>query len=331
MRSNKIHKILGTACLILAISGIACSEELADQDYDRQAKGLTHYTMGVIYDMDGLIPEAISEYEKAATFDSSSYVIRLKLGANYARQGLIPEAIKELNLGSELNPKDIQAHYLLALIYSSLKQFDKAADEYETILKSFAEADPQNAEISGYLGQLYYSQKKYSKAIEQFEKIIHLDPKNAEVMYLLGSLYLETGNRQKAIELFNQSITADPEHDGSLNSLGFIYAEDGTKLDEALGLVQRAVKIDPENGAYLDSLGWIYYKKGIYVDALKYLQMALDHLKDPVVYEHMGDVYLKLNQIDNAKKFWHQSLELSPNQEHVLKKLDDLEGLQANK
>ena len=326
MRSNKILLALGC---VMAVTVCAYSEE--PSSYDAKAQCLAHYTMGVVYDMYGMTEEATRKYEEAASLDSSSYVIRLKLGANYARQGLIPEAIKELNLGSTLNPQDIQSHYLLALIYSSLKQFDKAAEEYETILKSFAQADPNNVEIFGYLGQLYYSQKRYTPAIEQFSKILELEPKNAEVMYLLGSLYLETSDKPKAMQLFAASIAADPEHDGSLNSLGYMYAEDDARLDEALSLVQKAVKLDPENGAYLDSLGWIYYKKGIYEEALKNLEMAMKLLKDPVIYEHLGDVYLKMNQTEKAKKFWRQSLELLPNQEQVLKKLADLEGLQANR
>ena len=291
------------------------------------ATALTHYTMGVVYDMYGLTENSIDEFKKAATFDKDNYLIYLKLGADYARLGMMEKAIDTLGAVSKLNPKDVQSHYLLALIYSTQKEFDRAAQEYEVILKSFSKADPENIEVYGYLGQLYYSQKKYPEAIRQFEKILTLDSKNAEVMYLLGSLYLETKDKQKAIDLFKKSIEIDPEHDGSLNSLGYLYAEDGNRLDEASSLLERAIKIDPDNGAYLDSLGWLYYKKGMYDEALKYLQKADTALKDPVIYDHLGDVYLKLNQADKAKKSWQSSLEMQPNQDQVLKKLDSLSHL----
>ncbi len=303
----------------------------AFQETDVSAVGLTHYTMGLIYDLNGLTEEAIAEYKKAAERDDDSYLIHLKLGASYARLGMMPEAIRELKLVSKYNVDDLQAHYLLALIYSTKKDYDLAADEYEFILKSFVKSEPQNIEVYGYLGQLYYSQKKFDKAIEQFERILTIEPKNAEVMYLLGSLYLDKNERQKAVDLFAKSIEIDPDHDGSLNSLGYIYAEDNVKLDEALEFVQRAVKIAPDNGAYLDSLGWIYYKKGMYDEALSHLEKADSYLKDPTIYDHLGDVYYEMNQPEKAKKYWRMSLDLLPLQEKVSEKLKRLEkGLTQN-
>ena len=79
--------------------------------------------------------------------------------------------------------------------------------------------------------------------------------------------------------------------------------------------------ISPDNGAYLDSLGWVYYKKGMYKKALQYLEKAAVQFEDPVIFDHLGDVYNKLNEKENALKNWRRSLELLPDQESVVKKL----------
>lgn len=312
---------LGTVLLVLVHAPVIAH---GFQEESLSATALTHYTMGLIYDMNGLSEQAINEYKQVIAESPDNYNVHLKLGANYARTGQLNEAILALKKVSQLNIEDLQAHYLLALIYSTKKDYDLAAEEYEFILKSFTKSDPNNVEVFGYLGQLYYSQKKYSKAIEQFEKILAVEPKNAEVMYILGSLYLEVDQKSKAIDMFSQSIVVDPFHDGSLNSLGYIYSEDGIQLDQALDYVERAVKIDPDNGAYLDSLGWVYYKKGMYQEALSYLQKADDKLKDPMIYNHIGEVYYKLNKFDDAKHYWHSSLELLPDQTEILEKLKQL-------
>ena len=178
-----------------------------------------------------------------------------------------------------------------------------------------------------YLGQLYYSQKEYQKAIEQYQFILTMEPKNAEIMSILGSLYLEINDRPKAIEYFQMSIDIDPEHDGSLNSLGYIYAEEGINLDQAVNMVKKALELKPDNGGYMDSLGWVYYKKGMYGEALDYLNKAIHLFEDPVIYDHLGDVYHKLNEKDNAIKSWRRSLELLPGQESVSNKI---ETIQAN-
>lgn len=309
---------------------VPASKAAAFEDTDTQAKSLARYTMGVIHDFNGLTEEAIQEFKKSAEYDDANYAVHLRLGADYARLGKLNEAIAELKLALKQDPKNIQSRYLLALIYSTQKDFDKAALEYESILQSFSTAEPENLEIYGYLGQLYYSQKKYPQAIKQFETILTLDTKNSDVMYLLGSLYLEVNEKPKAIDLFIKVLEINPEHDGCLNTLGYIYAEDNEKLNEAQSFVERALVVDPDNGAYLDSLGWVYYKKGDYPNALKYLKEADRLLEDPVIYDHIGDVYYKLNEPDNAKKYWALSLELLPQQKQVMEKIRDLEKQQAS-
>jgi len=138
-------------------------------------------------------------------------------------------------------------------------------------------------------------------------------------------------NRIKAIELLEQSVAIDPLHDSSLNTLGYFYAENNIQLDKALDLIGRALKINPENGGYLDSLGWVYYKKGMYDKALETLNLADQYLRDPVIYDHIGDVYHKMNQMEDAIKYWELSLQLLPKQEEVIKKINTVRNDQARR
>ena len=307
------------------------AQAFVNEDRIELTKSLAHYTMGQVYDLLDLPERAALEYQAAAQYDETSYVIHLRLAVSYARLNMLADAKEELLLVQQYNPEELQSHYLLALIYSSQKDYDKAAQEYEHILKKFSKAEPQNVEIYGYLAQLYYSQRKYDQAIEQFKKMLSLDSENADVLYLLGSLYVEVHQEDQAIDLLTKSIAIDPNHDGSLNTLGYIYAERNERLDEALKLINRALDINPRNGAYLDSLGWIYYKKGMFDEALETLNRADSILEDPVIKEHLGDVYYKMNRKDEALKNWQISLELLPNQEQVIKKINDVKNTQASR
>lgn len=318
-------------CLCSLISpGVKPSSAFVYPDRIATAKSLAHYAMGQIYDLLGMTNQAVLEYENAARFDENSYLVRLRLGTDYARLNLLPAAIEELRLVQKFNPDDLQSHYLLALIYSDRREFDKAAEEYESILKKFSKVEPQNAEIYGYLGQLYYSQRKYDQAIAQFEKILDLDPQNTDVMYLLGSLYIEVKEDEKAENILKLSLEIDPDHDGSLNTLGYLYAEQGNNLDQAEEFVRMALELNPNNGAYLDSLGWIYYKKADYDNALKFLEKANAVLQDPVIFDHLGDVHLKLNNTEEALRYWKQSLELQPGADEIMQKINTLSQRQAN-
>ena len=146
---------------------------------------------------------------------------------------------------------------------------------------------------------------------------------------MLGSLYWEVEKQDQAIDLLKRATDIDPEHDSSLNTLGYFYAEKKIHLDEAKNLIERALKISPNNGGYLDSLGWVYYKKGMYDKALDVLIEADGYLKDPVIYDHIGDVHYKMNRIEEAIKYWELSLKLSPKQEKVTQKINEVKSIQA--
>ncbi len=320
-RLKRFLFLAGIGMVIAFSQSSKCAYATPDNNVESSAAFVSHYLIGLIHDWNGETEDALAEYQKAEKFDHASYGIHLKLGTNYARLGKVKEATQELKTAAELNPEDLQAHYILALVYSSEQDFDKAAGEYETILKHFSKLDPKNVEVYSYLGQLYYSQKKYDKAIEQFQYILTLEPKNAEVLFMLGSVYLDTNDRKKAVGYFKKTVEIDPEHQNGLNSLGYMYAEDGVNLDEAVTMIKKALELDPDNGAYLDSLGWAYFKKGMNKEALDYLTKASTLYKDPVIFDHLGDIYYKLNQVENAEKSWKKSLELLPSQESVRKKL----------
>jgi tetratricopeptide (TPR) repeat protein len=280
--------------------------------------------MGVNYDLQGFTPEAVREYTESLRYDEKAFAPHLRLGSNYARMGHYADAVKELKRASDLDPQDLQAHYFLALVHSAQQDFTSAANEYEFILKHVSSREPQNSELLVYLGQLYYSQGKQDKALEQFERAYQADPKNSEVAYLIGNFYLEQNRRAEAEKIFKSCIVADPFHDGCLNSLGYMDAEDGRNLDEAENLIRRAVEIDSANPAYIDSLGWVHYQKGQYAEALKELTRASEGIEDEVVYDHLGDVNLKLGHPDMAEKYWRMSLGLDPEQQSVKDKLQEL-------
>ena len=109
------------------------------------------------------------------------------------------------------------------------------------------------------------------------------------------------------------------------NYVGFMWAEHNMHLDEAEEMIGRALQLDPNNGAYLDSLGWVHFRKGKYEDALKELLRAAQNLTrdDPVVLEHIGDAYSKLNRIPQALDYWQKAITLNPENKLLAEKIEN--------
>src|SRR2546423_9628622 len=101
-----------------------------------------------------------------------------------------------------------------------------------------------------------------------------------------------------------------------------MWADRGVKLPEAREMIEKAVKKEPKNAAFLDSLGWVLYKLDKPKEALPYLLKSLENSKEPdaTLYDHLGDIYSALQQVDKARDAWRKSISIEPNAQ-IQKKL----------
>lgn len=311
--------VLGAGFFLLCLRQSFCG--FSDR---KKTQAQAHYLMGLFYENQERFDEAIQEYNQAASLDKDIPAILLHTAISNIRKGNLDKARETLEQLKALDPQDAQAGLILALLYASQNQSEKAALEYEEVLKGAAKSDPKNIDILKSLAAVYYQQKKIEDAIVTYRLILEIDSKDYEPIFLLGSLLEEKGLRQEAISKFKETLAINPDYPDALNSLGYVYAEEGKNLSEAEGLVKKALNQKPDNGAYIDSLGWIYFKMGRIDQAIEQLEKAGGLLPDRVIYDHLGDAYFKKGLLDKAKAAWEKSLELDARQEKVREKLNQL-------
>lgn len=281
--------------------------------------------MGLFYENQGKFDEAIEEYNEAVSLEEEIPAIHLHLATSHIRKGGFQKAQEALEKTKALEPQDIEAGLILALLYATQDQPEKAALEYEEVFKRAAKIEPKNINILKSLAAVYYQQKKLESAIATYELILDIDKNDYESLFLLGSLLEQKGLRDEAINKFKEALKIRPDYPDALNSLGYVYAEEGKNLPEAEELIQKALSQSPDNGAYIDSLGWVYFKMSRIDKAIEQLEKAGSLLSDPVIYDHLGDAYFRKGILDKAKTAWERSLELDAKQEKVREKLNQLQ------
>jgi predicted Zn-dependent protease len=145
--------------------------------------------------------------------------------------------------------------------------------------------------------------------------------------------FQELGDLGPALERIKRLYSEDTDDPVLNNYYGYLLALNGDRLNFAEQLLNRALERDPENGYYLDSLGWIKYKKGEYRRALEILNDAAKAVgDDPKIWEHLGDTYVKLEELEEARKAYRRSIEFSTRKSEVLRKLQNIEdGDQVNR
>jgi Tfp pilus assembly protein PilF len=318
-RFKKVAKGVFFCLLILFLvntSGLALDKKISSS--------LSHYIIAGMYQRRGELEKAVDEYKKALKNDYENSVIHLNLATAYIKNNQLDQAINELNLAINFDPQAVEPHAILALLYSLQNKLDLATGEYEVALKNASKLQPKNIDIYKSLGIIYLQQKRFQDAENVYRLMLEFAPDDAEAHFYLGSIYYELNDKQQTEKELKKSLQLKPDYAEALNYLGYVYVEENRNLGQAEKMIKKAIEIEQDNGAYIDSLGWLYFKKGKFKKALKQLERAATLLADPVIYDHLGDVYLRLGNKEDAKLSWQNSLKLDPNQKSVQEKLERL-------
>jgi tetratricopeptide (TPR) repeat protein len=276
---------------------------------EHPAKYQTYELLAQVLDDEGRALERNNQTEEAKAQFS-------KAAANYEQSLLI-------------NPTRITTYMRLAeLLLGPVTKPERAVKVLSEARRRF----PNVPEISYYLALAQREAKQPQQALGTFAEALHeaeleqSEILNAKFYFHYGATAEQAGLYDKAAELFQKSITLDPENSAdACNYLGYMWAEQNMHLDEAEQMIRRALKKEPNNGAYLDSLGWVEFRAGKFEQALTDLQRAAQTITrdDPVVFEHLGDTYLKLNRVANAVESWQKALALDPQNRKIAEKIDN--------
>src|SRR5947209_2915134 len=261
-----------------------------------------------------LLDEAGRAFERANESEQAKAQFA-KAAANYEQSLLI-------------NPARANTYLRLAeLLIVPLKNSERAAG----VLTDARQRFPGVPEFTYFLGIAQREAKHPQQAVITFEEALNEaqlsndEVLNARFYFDYGAAADQAGLYDKAADLMRKSISLDPANSAEAdNYVAFMWAEHNMHLDEAEDMVGRALQFDPNNGAYLDTLGWVQYRKGKYEDALAQLLRAEQNLTrpDPVVLEHIGDTYAKLNRDPQALEFWQKAIALSPDNKLLVEKIE---------
>ena len=239
-----------------------------------------------------------------------------KVAANYEQSLLI-------------NPNHAGTYLRLAeLLLGPLKDPERAVKFLAEARRRFSGAP----EIVYYLAIAQREAKQTQRAVATFEEALReaqLDQDNeivnAKFYFNYGVTADQAGLYDKAADLLRRSIALDPANAAeAYNYLGYMWADHNMHLDEAMEMIQRALQIEPNNGSYLDSLGWVEFRQGKFDQALADLLLAAKNLdrEDPIVFEHIGDTYLKLHRIPEALESWQKAFALDPKNKKLAEKIE---------
>jgi tetratricopeptide (TPR) repeat protein len=170
-------------------------------------------------------------------------------------------------------------------------------------------AEPDSEGPHRMLARYLRQSRLWTEAIGEIAKLRVLVPGDPSLLMDLGFCREQSGDLKGAIQAGRDALAMAPDSPATENFLGFILADHDQELPEAEKLISRAVQQDPDNGAYIDSMGWLLYREGALDRARTQLERALALTGgDPVIHEHLGDVYRELKLFELAREQYRESL-----------------------
>src|SRR5271170_7198849 len=285
------------------------AEDPAGTETSPNALAILYEQLGHAYREEEDYTAAIQTYQEMGKLSADAQKrSEMLLIDTYRESRDLDHAIAETKKALEAAPNDPGLTVTLAMLYGEKSDSDAATK----LLGGLLRGNDGDQEIYLNLAQVQERGRKYAEAEQSAQKAEQLARGNDDketAWFMLGAIYERQKKFDQAEQEFRKALEVSPGNASVLNYYGYMLADRGVRLDEATAMIKQAVAQEPSNGAYLDSLGWAYYKQNKLTEAEESLRKAAERQKhDPTILGHLGDVYAKLGQSDQAAIYWERAL-----------------------
>lgn len=266
-------------------------------------------------------------YTRVARYLDANHIGAVLLSAE------LLEDLEQYELATEAYnqvPADDPAFYVAEIgradaLFNSGKT-ETAIEVLQQLAKTHADLPVVHATLGDKLRRL----EQYDAARKAYDRGIALysEPEaNQWFVYYARGITNERLDRWQAAEAdLRMALELQPGQPQVLNYLGYSFVEMNQNLDEAMAMIKEAVLARPKDGYITDSLAWGLFRLGFFADAVEPMERAAELLPvDPIVNDHLGDVFWAVGRRLEARFQWKRALSFEPEAkeaDRIRRKLD---------
>lgn len=216
------------------------------------------------------------------------------------------------------------------LLFAAISYLNNQNDveEASNLLDLREEKSPSIQEVMGFY---YYNTEADSLAFSYFLSEVNSNPQPAAGIFVIMSILAERlGKIEELVEILDKAVTLYPDNAEILNILGYTIADHDLRdrFDQGERLLTEAVALEPENVMFWDSLAWLHFRLNRFDEALSAMQKPLAAgIEHSEIAYHLGEIYLKLNMISEARKYLNLAIDLDTEPASVQNALELLESI----
>ena len=182
------------------------------------------------------------EFIAAQRLNADRPEARSMLGSFHARRGAIADAESEYKAALQLSRQYVPAAINLADLY---RHQGREADG-ERVLRTAADAVPQDAGLHHALGLALIRGKRLDEALGELRRATELAPDQARYAYVYAVALHSSGREADALKSLKESLTRHPDHRDTLLAL-ISFSRDAGDFPSALEYAQRLARIAPSD------------------------------------------------------------------------------------
>jgi tetratricopeptide (TPR) repeat protein len=294
--------------------------QLLDAIADHPTAG-AYNTLGALFAQEGLDTCAISSFQAALQLDAKDYEARFNLAVALIKRGDRTRAAQELRAVITEKPDSATAHHALGSLLEAEKKLPEAATEYQAVLR----ADPHFPLGAVDLARVLVTQKKFEDAIAVLEEALTLSPSAEDAVSLesaLGAAYAQSGDVPKAIATLRKFTIEHPDSAEAHLALGAVLAQQEEASADAIAEFREALRIEPNAAAAKLALGHALLVQKNYADALPVLEEYVESQpNDAQGFHFEGLAYGGLEEWDKAGEAFLKAAHLAPADYEIRKDL----------
>jgi tetratricopeptide (TPR) repeat protein len=228
----------------------------------------------------------------------------MKKGQEMYIAGNFDKARVEFSNVLQIDPKDIEARFMLAETMSELKDYKGAAGHYLRVI----EDDPKHVKARVKMGELYLVSGAPDKVEEMVEQIMNLDPKNPDGIVLRGSVRAQKGDLAGALEDAEKAIGLAPDNVNAAALTASLYVR-RKETDRAIEVLKASIGKNPTNTALRTALAKVYFDAGKKAEAEAELaeMVKADPTSLGARLQH-ATFLIGMERIDDAEKALREAL-----------------------
>ena len=193
-------------------------------------------------------------------------------------------------------------------------------------LDKLLKKDPTSKDLLNTKANIYIYQGFYNESLKPLLKCLYLYPNNSETLYNLGVVYHNTGQQNQAIENFELCIKNNPENIDAYINLTRVYIQT-LDVNNALSTINGLINKNPHIEICYHLRAQCYRLINDFQNQKISLEFAQKINPSNVNnYIYLAFIYLWQNQLNEAKTYFKNALNLDPKNTFVIYNLMQIDN-----